>query len=107
MGEILIAVVIIIVAVFAFAVWLCARVIGLIIRAFTGGPKPRQTDTARRLHEQPALPWHADVVACPQPLCYAANAPHARFCRRCGKAVSAVAAGAGVMNRPASMRYVA
>ena len=109
LGEFLIAIVVIIVAVCAFAVWLCARIIGLIIRAFTGGPKqqqPRRTQALPRHHEQPPPQWHADVVPCPQLNCRAANAPHARFCRRCGKAVSAIAAGAGVTTRP-QMRYVA
>lgn len=109
LGEFLIAVVLIVVAIFAFAVWLCARIIGLIIRAFTGGPRqaPRHTSALPRHHEQPAPPWHADVLSCPQVNCRAANAPHARFCRRCGKAVSATAAGPGAKNRPAPMRYVA
>jgi hypothetical protein len=110
----LVAAIVIVVGVCAFAVWACARVIGLILRTLVGGGRAKQERTEAARHaRRPQLalaatpPWQADIVPCPQPNCRAANAPHARFCRRCGKAVSVLAAGAGVRSRPVPMRHVA
>lgn len=90
MGEILLIIVVVFVAVVAFAVWLCARVIGLIVRAIAGPARPSQV----------AMP-HADLVQCPQLRCRAPNVSHARFCHRCGRAVAAAASCS------APTRYVA
>lgn len=101
MGEFLLAVAVIIVAAFVFAVWLCAKVIGLIIRAFAGVAKPQR----RRALAPVSAPWRADNVPCAEARCLAVNPPQARFCRRCGRAVSAKTAGAPDPRPP--MRYVA
>ena len=96
-GEILLAVVIIVLAAVAFAVWACVAVVKMIVRAVTGpardGRGPGQLGSMA-----------AGTVACPQPRCRATNAGHARFCRRCG---AAVALDAKAASRPAPMRYVA
>ena len=104
MGEFLVAIFVIVVAVFAFAAWLCARVIGAVVRAFASPAKPAAVVAARP--SRPAAlseaPWRADVVQCTQSRCRAANAPHARFCRRCGRPV-----GAELARRSVPMRHVA
>ena len=90
--EIILAIFVLILAVIVFAVWVCVRLVGLVIRAVVGVVRPSPPPPA-------LLP--AGVVGCQQPRCRTANAAHARFCRRCGRAL---APGAG---RAAPMRYVA
>lgn len=75
---------------FIFVVWVCVRVVGLIVRGIVGLARPTPAP--------PAPPHVQGLAICAAPNCRATNPSHARFCRRCG---GAFAAGA---NR---MRYVA
>src|SRR5688500_17549012 len=109
MGLIALGIVIVVVATvaafFVLMVWMCVKVIGWTIGAFAGtvAPKPARGG-ASRVASLPAVPAWAATVLCPQQRCRAVNAPHARFCRRCGMAVSAVAAATAVGDRTARMR---
>ena len=90
--DVLLGIVLIVVAVIAFAVWLFASILGFFARAVFGPSKPAQASNAPP----------AGAVPCQSTRCRAANPAFARYCRRCGRAVAA-----GVAGREARMKYVA
>jgi hypothetical protein len=82
--AILVFVGVVIVAALVFGGWVIVSIIRLLARAI-GGP-PRALPPARAA--PPRLPAGPQRVFCAHANCRAANAPTARFCRRCGRTVA-------------------
>jgi hypothetical protein len=95
--EVLAAIIVILLAAAAFAVWVCVRLVGWVVGGVARMVRGPQDGIA-------AAP-PAAYPTCPQPRCQAANVPHARFCRRCGNMVSG--APGDLPSRQPAMRYVA
>jgi hypothetical protein len=92
--AILVFVAVLIVAGLIFGGWVIVSVLRLLGRLVGGG---------RSAGPPARLPPPLRRVQCPHTNCRAANAPSARFCRRCGRAVDEYAARPG----PVVVRRVA
>jgi hypothetical protein len=89
---VLLIVAVIVLGVAASVVWVFARLIQLMGRAVSGSSRtvaiPRASTTGSDPQQR-----------CRNPGCRTANPQHARFCRRCGTTLAAVAGGAPTFAR--------